>query len=132
MRCFYKQPAINRWVSGVTAVISFELYLRSLRTYSCPASYIVKLKQGAKSLSLYTGSLAWTTFSQAIFEIADYNTHIPTLAAIREPAGAERFVKSVSLPVFTSDARSQRLIQCHNNDFIVFLLFPICFAVFRS
>lgn len=67
---------------------------------------MIQVKQGAKSLSLYTGSLAWTTFSQTVFEIADYNTHIPTLAAIRESSGAERFVKSVSLPVFTSDARS--------------------------
>ncbi len=67
---------------------------------------MIQVKQGAKSLSLYTGSLAWTSFSQAVFEIADYNTHIPTFTAIRESSGVERFVKGVSLQVFTSHARS--------------------------
>lgn len=67
---------------------------------------MIQVKQGAKSLSLYTGSLAWTTFSQTVLEIADYNTHIPTLAAIRESSGAERLVNGVSLQVFTSNARS--------------------------
>lgn len=67
---------------------------------------MIQVKQGAKSLSLYTGSLAWTTFSQTIFEIADYDTRIPTFAAIRESSGVERFVKGVFLQVFTSDALS--------------------------
>ena len=67
---------------------------------------MIQVKQGAKSLSLYTGSLAWTTFSQTVFEIADYDTRIPTFTAVREPSGAERFVKGVFLQVFTSNARS--------------------------
>lgn len=67
---------------------------------------MIQVKQGAKSLSLYTGSLAWTTFSQTIFEIADCNARIPTFAAIRESSGVERFVKGVFLQVFTSDALS--------------------------
>lgn len=71
---------------------------------------MIQVKQGAKSLSLYTGSLAWTTFSQTVFEIADYNAHIPTLAAIRESSGAERLVNGVSLQFFTSDALLQRLM----------------------
>ena len=67
-------------------------------------------KQGAKSLSLYTGSLAWTTFSQTVFEIADYDTRIPTFAAIRESSGVERLVNGVSLQFFKSDALLQRLM----------------------
>ena len=66
----------------------------------------MQVKQGAKSLSLCTGSLARTIFSQTVFEIADYDTRVPTFAAIRESSGAERFVKGVFLQVFTSNARS--------------------------
>lgn len=67
---------------------------------------MIQVKQGAKSLSLYTNSLARTTFSQTVFGIADYNARSPTFAAIRESSGVERFVKGVSLQVFTSNARS--------------------------
>ena len=71
---------------------------------------MIQVKQGAKSLSLYTGSFARTIFSQAVFEIADYDTRIPTFAAIRESSGVERLVNGVSLQFFTSDALLQRLM----------------------
>lgn len=47
--CLYKQPAITRWISGVKAVIIFGVFLRSLRTHFCPASYIIKVKRSAKN-----------------------------------------------------------------------------------
>lgn len=103
--CFCKQPAIIRWVSGVTAVITFELYLRSLRTHSCPASYIVKVKQGAKTVAMHRLACVDNFFTSR-FKIADCNARIPTLAAIRESSGVERLVKGVSLQVFTSNVRS--------------------------
>ena len=44
-------------------------------------------------------------FFTSRFEIADCNAHIPAFAAIRGSSGAERLVKSVSLQVFTTNAR---------------------------
>lgn len=85
--------------------MTFELYPRSLRTHSCPASYIVKVKQSAKTVAIH-GLACVDNFFTSRFEIADCNARIPTLAAIRESSGAERLVKSVSLQFFTSDVRS--------------------------
>lgn len=106
---FLQAPAIIRWVSGVVAVITFGLYLPSLRTHSCPASYIVKVKRSAKTVAIHRLACVDNFFTSR-FEIADCNARILTLAAIRESSGAERFVKGVSLPVFTSDALLQRLM----------------------
>ena len=107
--CFYKQPAIIRWVSGVAAVITFGLYLRSLRTHSCPASYIVKVKQSAKTVAIHRLACVGNFFTSR-FETADCNALIPTLAAIRESSGAERLVNGVSLQFFTSGVLLQRLM----------------------
>ena len=74
-----------------------------------PRILYCKSKAGRKNLSLYTGSLARTNFSQAVFGIADCNARIPAFA-IRESSGAERLVNGVSLQVFTSDALLQRLL----------------------